>query len=60
MQLRSLLLPVVLLVSVPALAQDAAARAGQIEVPDFRGVAVSHGIQAEVKPGPKSVRLEGN
>ncbi|HYO56359.1 head GIN domain-containing protein [Archangium sp.] len=60
MQLRSLLLPVVLLVSVPAFAQDAAAKAGQIEVPDFRGVAVSHGIHAEVKPGPKSVRLEGS
>ncbi len=57
---RSLLLPIALLVSVPALAQDAAARAGQVEVPDFRGVAVSHGIHAEVKPGPKSVRLEGN
>jgi hypothetical protein len=28
-------------------------------VPDFDGVAVSHGIQAEVKVGPKSVRLEG-
>lgn len=59
MQLRSLLLPVALLVSVPALAQDAA-KGNTIEVPDFRGVAVSHGIRAEVKPGPKSVRLEGN
>lgn len=28
-------------------------------VPDFDGVAVSHGIKAEVKVGPKSVRLEG-
>lgn len=59
MQLRSLLLPVALLVSVPALAQDAA-KGNTIEVPDFRGVAVSHGIRAEVKVGPKSVRLEGN
>lgn len=59
MQLRSLLLPAALLVSIPALAQDAA-RGSAIEVPDFRGVAVSHGIRAEVKPGPKSVRLEGN
>ncbi|HYO65120.1 MAG TPA: head GIN domain-containing protein [Archangium sp.] len=59
MQLRSLLLPVALLASASAFAQDAA-RAGQIDVPDFRGVAVGHGIQAEVKPGPKSVRLEGS
>lgn len=59
MQLRSLLLPAALLVSVPVFAQDAA-RAGQLEVPDFRGVAVGYGIRAEVKPGPKSVRLEGN
>ncbi|MFP2960657.1 head GIN domain-containing protein [Myxococcus sp. 1LA] len=29
------------------------------EVPDFNEVAVSHGIRAEVKVGPKSVRLEG-
>jgi hypothetical protein len=59
MQLRSLLLPAALLVSVPVFAQDAA-KAGQIDVPDFRGVAVSHGIRAEVKVGPKSVRLEGD
>ncbi|MFE8604027.1 head GIN domain-containing protein [Archangium violaceum] len=59
MQLRSLLLPVALLASTSAFAQDAA-KAGQIEVPDFRGIAVGHGIHAEVKPGPKSVRLEGN
>jgi hypothetical protein len=62
MMLRSLLLPVALLVSAPALAQGHAAdsRQGQVEVPDFRGVAVSSGIHAEVKPGAKSVRLEGN
>ena len=59
MQLRSLLLPVALLASASAFAQDAA-KAGQIEVPDFRGIAVGHGIHAEVKPGPKSVRLEGS
>ncbi|WP_228565793.1 DUF2807 domain-containing protein [Myxococcus sp. CA006] len=29
------------------------------EVPDFDEVSVSHGIRAEVKVGPKSVRLEG-
>jgi len=29
------------------------------DVPDFDGVAVSHGIKAEVRVGPKSVRLEG-
>ncbi|MFY0562422.1 head GIN domain-containing protein [Archangium lansingense] len=58
MQLRSLLLPAALLVSAPVLAQDA--KGNTIDVPDFRGVAVSHGIRAEVKPGPKSVRLEGN
>lgn len=58
MQLRALVLPVALLVSAPVLAQDAA-KAGAIDVPDFRGVAVSHGIRAEVKPGAKSVRLEG-
>ncbi|HEX8439600.1 head GIN domain-containing protein [Archangium sp.] len=59
MLLRSLVLPVALLVSAPAFAQDAA-KGGQLEVPDFRGVAVSNGIHAEVKPGPKSVRLEGS
>lgn len=58
MQLRSLL-PALLLVSAPVLAQDAA-KGGQIDVPDFHGVAVGHGIHAEVKPGPKSVRLEGS
>jgi hypothetical protein len=57
---RSLLLSLALLVSAPALAQDKAAPApGPIEVPDFHGVAVGHGIHAEVKPGAKSVRLEG-
>jgi hypothetical protein len=62
MLLRSLVLPVALLASTPVFAQmvGADSRQGQIEVPDFRGVAVSHGIHAEVKPGPKSVRLEGN
>jgi putative autotransporter adhesin-like protein len=59
MQLRSLLLPVALLASTSVFAQDAA-KAGQLEVPDFRGVAVGYGIRAEVKPGPKSVRLEGS
>jgi hypothetical protein len=59
MLLRSLVLPIALLVSAPVLAQDAA-KGGQVEVPDFRGVAVSNGIHAEVKPGPKSVRLEGS
>ncbi|RKG94402.1 DUF2807 domain-containing protein [Corallococcus sp. CA053C] len=29
------------------------------QVQDFHGVAVSHGIKAQVKVGPKSVRLEG-
>jgi hypothetical protein len=58
MMLRSLLLPVALLVSTPVFAQGAAA--GQTDVPDFRGVAVGHGIRAEVKPGAKSVRLEGD
>jgi hypothetical protein len=58
MQLRALMLPIALLVSAPVLAQDAA-KGGAIDVPDFRGVAVSHGIRAEVKPGTKSVRLEG-
>jgi hypothetical protein len=62
MMLRSLLLPVALLVSAPVFAQGQAAdsRKGQVEVPDFRGVAVSHGIHAEVKAGAKSVRLEGS
>ncbi|HEX8818906.1 MAG TPA: head GIN domain-containing protein [Archangium sp.] len=54
MMLRTLILPVALLVSVPVFAQ------GPVEVPDFRGVAVSSGIHAEVKPGAKSVRLEGS
>ena len=60
MMLRSLILPVALLVSAPVFAQGQAAPKGQIEVPDFRGVAVSHGIHAEVKAGAKSVRLEGS
>ncbi|WP_163993473.1 head GIN domain-containing protein [Pyxidicoccus caerfyrddinensis] len=39
---------------------DASAQKGESrDVPDFHSVAVSHGIQAEVKVGPKSVRLEG-
>lgn len=61
MMLRSLLLPVALLVSAPVFAQGQAADAqkGRIDVPDFSGVAVSHGIHAEVKTGAKSVRLEG-
>jgi hypothetical protein len=48
-----------------ALAQEpskdaASAQKGETrDVPDFDGVSVSHGIQAEVKPGPKSVRLDG-
>ncbi len=59
---RALLLPAALLVSTPVFAQEAApaARPGQIEVGDFRGVQVGYGIKAEVKEGAKSVRLEGN
>ncbi|RKG65968.1 DUF2807 domain-containing protein [Corallococcus exercitus] len=30
------------------------------QVEDFHGVSVGHGMQAEVKVGPKSVRLEGS
>lgn len=30
------------------------------QVEDFHGVSVSHGMRAEVKVGPKSVRLEGS
>lgn len=59
MQLRSLLLPAALLAATPVFAQDAA-KAGSLDIPDFRGIAVGYGIRAEVKPGPKSVRLEGN
>src|SRR5688500_8976309 len=58
MSLRALTVPVALLVSAPVLAQDAA-KGAQLEVPEFHGVAVSHGIRAEVKPGAKAVRLEG-
>ncbi len=58
MQLRTLVLPMALLISVPALAQGDSGKA-RADVPDFHGVAVSHGIRAEVKPGAKSVRLEG-
>lgn len=51
------------LVSFLALAACAHAQEAQKgeprDVPDFDGVAVSHGIQAEVKVGPKSIRLEG-
>ncbi|HLM45535.1 MAG TPA: head GIN domain-containing protein [Myxococcaceae bacterium] len=57
MQLRALILPLALLVSSAAPARDA--RPAQTDVADFHGVAVSHGIRAEVKPGAKSVRLEG-
>ncbi|MGZ3460841.1 MAG: GIN domain-containing protein, partial [Archangium sp.] len=60
MLLRSLLLPATLLLSVPALAQGQDAGSNPVNLPDFHGVAVSHGIHAEVKPGPKSARLEGN
>lgn len=39
---------------------DTSAQKGESrDVSDFHGVAVSHGIHAEVKVGPKSVRLEG-
>ncbi len=52
-----------LLSACAAHAEDAKAPAapqGEVrDVPDFRGVAVSHGIHAEVKTGTKSVRLEG-
>jgi hypothetical protein len=61
MLLRSLALPALLLLSSLASAQTPeGAKAGSVEVPDFQGVAVSHGIRAEVKRGPKSVRLEGD
>jgi hypothetical protein len=60
MLLRSLALPALLLLSSLASAQTAAGgKAGSVDVPDFQGVAVSHGIRAEVKRGPKAVRLEG-
>ncbi|AEI63637.1 head GIN domain-containing protein [Corallococcus macrosporus] len=54
-----------LLFGACAHAQDSQANAsaqgrGDVrEVPDFNEVSVSHGIRAEVKVGPKSVRLEG-
>jgi len=61
MLLRSLALPALLLLSSLASAQTpAGTQAGSVEVPDFQGVAVSHGIRAEVKRGARSVRLEGD
>lgn len=63
MLLRSLLLPVALLVSAPALAQGHAADSlgpAPFEPKEFHGVAVAHGIHADVKPGPMSVRLDGS
>ncbi|MFP2932689.1 head GIN domain-containing protein [Pyxidicoccus sp. 3LG] len=40
--------------------EDTASQQGEVrDVPDFDGVAVTSGIKAEVKVGPKSVRLEG-
>ena len=60
MMSRSLLLPLALLVSTPVLAEAPAAPTSQREVADFQGVAVGYGIRAEVKPGAKSVRLEGS
>ncbi|WP_223640671.1 head GIN domain-containing protein [Corallococcus sp. EGB] len=41
----------------PSASQDAG-ETRQVE--DFHGVSVSHGMRAEVKVGPKSVRLEGS
>jgi len=60
MLLRSLLLPATLLLAAPAFAQGQDAGSNPANLPDFHGVAVSHGIHAEVKPGPKSARLEGS
>jgi hypothetical protein len=61
MLLRSLAVSTLLLLSTLASAQTpAGGKAGSVDVPDFQGVAVSHGIRAEVKRGPKSVRLEGD
>jgi hypothetical protein len=59
MLLRALVLPLSLLVSAPVLAQEAAGGRA-VDVPDFHGVAVGHGIRAEVRPGARSVRLEGS
>lgn len=60
MMSRSLLLPLALLVSTPVLAEAPAAAPGTREVSDFRGVAVGHGLRAEVKRGARQVRLEGS
>lgn len=46
-----------LLASAAALAQSAESETR--EVPDFEGVSVGSAIRAEVRVGPKSVRLEG-
>jgi hypothetical protein len=61
MSLRSLAVSLALLTSTFAFAQSEGdgRKEESREVGDFHGVAVGHGIRAEVKPGPKSVRLVG-
>ncbi len=52
-----------LLLSACAFAQtsgNGVSREEAREVPDFSGVAVGHGLRAEVKVGPKSVRISGD
>ncbi|MBJ6760753.1 DUF2807 domain-containing protein [Myxococcaceae bacterium JPH2] len=39
---------------------DSSSRGDTREVSDFRGVAINSGMKAEVKVGPKSVRIEGD
>ncbi|MCP3137057.1 head GIN domain-containing protein [Pyxidicoccus xibeiensis] len=47
-------------VQEPRKEDTASSQQGEVrDVPDFDSVSVSHGIKAEVKVGPKSVRLEG-
>ncbi|RKH45470.1 GIN domain-containing protein [Corallococcus llansteffanensis] len=53
-----------LTVACTAHAEEAASKSNDTsgetrQVEDFHGVAVGHGIKAQVKVGPKSVRLEG-
>ncbi|MFY1828210.1 head GIN domain-containing protein [Myxococcus fulvus] len=51
---KSLLVPLMMFAGT-ALAGDAQTR----DVPDFHSIELSHGIKAQLKVGPKSVRVEG-
>lgn len=57
--LRAALIVPTLLLSAAAFAQEPGKGSAR-EVPDFDGVQVSHGLNAKVTVGPKSVRITGD